>query len=218
MIDLDSERSEGSQKISKRRIRVTQKRRTWSNVIPENEALSDDDQDSVISGMSGTVTIVKEKKISDKSDTLSSTKKKQPFQPTETNLPVQVPVEAQTSQTQENAAKENTPSTSSGVEPTSAEIETEKETTPRKHVSGFDQGLVPEEIVGATDINGFKFLLKWKDYPKMEFIEREVANKKIPQLVIAFYEARVHFDHDQVSLDSPFHPLAVRNLPNPLPE
>lgn len=203
VIDLDYEESEGDEKIQKRRIRVTQKRRSWSELIPEDESPSDGE--SVISGISGTVTVGEEKKISDKFDTSSSAKKKQPLQPAETNLQVQVPLEVQSSQ-KENAAKENTP-----------QIDNEKK-TPRKHVSGFDLGLTAEEIVGATDINGFKFLLKWKDYPKMEFIEREVANKKFPQLVIAFYEARIHFDHDQVPLDSPFHPLAVRNLPKPFPE
>jgi hypothetical protein len=82
-----------------------------------------------------------------------------------------------------------------------------------KKKSGFDQGLVPDEIVGATNIGGFKFLLKWKGVPTMEFVDNETAKKKIPLLVIKFYEARIHFDHKDVPLNSPFHPLAIRNLP-----
>ena len=131
---------------------------------------------------------------------LSQTEKLQPLQPTKTNLPKAAAPEVQAGS---DSTKENK---EPQIEDQNAK---DKTVNLMKNKSGFDQGLVPDEIVGATNIGGFKFLLKWKGVPTMEFVDNETAKKKIPLLVIKFYEARIHFDHKDVPLSSPFHPLAT---------
>ena len=57
---------------------------------------------------------------------------------------------------------------------------------------GFERGLEPEQILGATDDGGrLKFLMKWKDYGKPDIVLAEEANVKCPQIVIAYYETRL---------------------------
>lgn len=57
---------------------------------------------------------------------------------------------------------------------------------------GFGRGLEPERILGATDDGGrLKFLIKWKNFKKRDIVLAEEANKKCPQLVIEYYEARL---------------------------
>ena len=126
---------------------------------------------------------------------------KQPLQPKKTNLPKAAApeVQAELDSTKENKEPQ--------IEDQNANQTNAVNLVKKK--SGFDQGLVPDEIVGATNIGGFKFLLKWKGVPTMEFVDNETAKKKIPLLVIKFYEARIHFDHKDVPLNSPFHPLAT---------
>jgi len=129
---------------------------------------------------------------------------KQPLQPAKTNLPKAIPPAVQAG----SDSKEN--SLPGETEPqTEDQNANSRAVSPMKKPSGFDQGLVPEEIIGATNIGGFKFLLKWKSNSKMEFVDNETAKEKIPLLLIKFYEARVHFDHKDVPLNSPFHPLAT---------
>ncbi|XP_055709660.1 chromobox protein homolog 1-like isoform X2 [Phlebotomus papatasi] len=61
-----------------------------------------------------------------------------------------------------------------------------------KSKNGDSQQLVPETILGATDINGpLMFLVKWKGTDKAELIPAKEANVKFPQAVIAFYEQRL---------------------------
>ena len=61
-----------------------------------------------------------------------------------------------------------------------------------KRLCGFDRGFEPEKIIGATDIGGdLKFLVKWKDHPDTELIPASLANERIPQAVISFYEDRL---------------------------
>jgi hypothetical protein len=49
-----------------------------------------------------------------------------------------------------------------------------------------------EKIVGATDEYGdLHFLIKWKNNRQADMVPSKIANVKIPQMVIGFYEERL---------------------------
>ncbi|XP_048191364.1 chromobox protein homolog 3-like [Perognathus longimembris pacificus] len=57
---------------------------------------------------------------------------------------------------------------------------------------GFTMGLEPEEILGARENMGLLMLLmKWKNCDQPEWVLAKEANVQCPEVVIAFYEAKL---------------------------
>lgn len=63
--------------------------------------------------------------------------------------------------------------------------------------NGFERGLDPEKILGASDSTGkLTFLIQFKGVDQAELVPASVANIKCPQLVIKFYEERLSWYSD----------------------
>ena len=55
--------------------------------------------------------------------------------------------------------------------------------------TGFERGLLPEEILGVAEFKGNLYLvIKFKGDDEPHMVHNELANKEIPQMVIEFYE------------------------------
>ncbi|XP_068777725.1 chromobox protein homolog 5 isoform X2 [Struthio camelus] len=80
----------------------------------------------------------------------------------------------------------------SGLPHAAEDIKAKKKRESNDIARGFERGLEPEKIIGATDSCGdLMFLMKWKDTDEADLVLAKEANLKCPQIVIAFYEERL---------------------------
>ena len=67
-----------------------------------------------------------------------------------------------------------------------------------KQLNGFDCGLEPKEITGATHMNGqLTFIMKWIDSDRIDLVPSKKANQMCPQIVIQFYEKHLKWNNSK---------------------
>lgn len=86
---------------------------------------------------------------------------------------------------------------------------TKSESSPKKKkrtqiVTGFDKGYQAQSILGATDTAGgeLHFLISWANTNEAELVPARIANLKIPQMVIKFYEERLIWTNGNSRVES----------------
>jgi len=107
----------------------------------------------------------------------------------------------------EQKEKQQTP-TSNGKRSLTNEVNNNTSSTKRPRVeyeqTGYNRGLVPEMLMGATDIydGELMFLVKWKGVSKPELVPSRIVNKQSAQLVIKFYEDRLTWNSTNSSTNN----------------
>lgn len=68
------------------------------------------------------------------------------------------------------------------------------EASEKPKLSGFERGLVAEEIKGAIKVGPkIMFLMKWKGTDEEELVFSDIARYKCPPIVIKYYEERLRW-------------------------
>jgi len=89
-------------------------------------------------------------------------------------------------------AEKRTRRATPGRPPKDRSVEEDFEDAMKRPRGGFDRGLRPDRILGATDASGeLMFLMKWLDSDEADLVPAKMANVKCPQIVIKFYEDRL---------------------------
>ena len=66
-----------------------------------------------------------------------------------------------------------------------------------ENTTGFDNGLEPNDILGATDSLGqLMFLMEWKNSDETELVPAKVAYVKCPDIVFKYYENNLKWNQN----------------------
>ena len=61
-----------------------------------------------------------------------------------------------------------------------------------ENLIGFDRGLKPEKILGATDATGkLYYLIKWQNSDRCDLVHNQECHQNCPSLVIKYLEDRL---------------------------